>query len=146
MSWYIGPLKEMRSLFIMHATNIISCYFISSSTRCVTSETYFCSKRMASSVPYHYNDVIMGAMTSQITSLTIVYSIVYSGANQRKHQSSESLAFVRGIQRWQMNSPHKWPVTCQNVSIWWRHHASMDFLLNAIDVGWVTASRKNSCR
>ena len=43
----------------------------------------------------HYNDVIMGAMASQITSLTIVYSVVYSGTDQRKHQSSTSLAFVR---------------------------------------------------
>ena len=58
----------------------------------------------------HY-DVIMGAMASQITSLTIVYSTVYSGADQRKHQSSTSLAFVRGIHRGPVNSPHKWPVT-----------------------------------
>ena len=43
----------------------------------------------------HYNDVIMGAIASQITSLTIVYSIVYSDADQRKHQISSSLAFVR---------------------------------------------------
>ena len=48
---------------------------------------------------FHYNDVIMGAITSQITSLTIVYSIVYSDADQRKHQSSASLAFVRWIHR-----------------------------------------------
>ena len=47
----------------------------------------------------HYNDVIMGAMASQIASLAIVYSSVYSGADQRKHQSSASLAFVRGIHR-----------------------------------------------
>ena len=53
----------------------------------------------------------MGTMASQITSLTIVYSTVYSGADQRKHQSSASLAFVRGIHRWPVNSPHKWPVT-----------------------------------
>ena len=53
----------------------------------------------------------MGAISSQITSLTIVYSIVYSGADQRKHQSSASLAFVRGIHRGPVNSPHKRPVT-----------------------------------
>ena len=53
----------------------------------------------------------MGEIVSQITSLTIVYSIVYSHAEQRKHQSSASLAFVRGIQRWPVNSPPKWPVT-----------------------------------
>ena len=47
----------------------------------------------------HYGDVKMGPMASQITSLTIVYSTVYSDADQRKHQSSASLAFVRGIHR-----------------------------------------------
>ena len=59
----------------------------------------------------HYIDVIMGAMAPQITSLTTIYSTVYSGADQRKHQSSASLAFVRGIHRWLVNSPHKGPVT-----------------------------------
>ena len=53
----------------------------------------------------------MGAMASQIISLTSVYSTIYSDANQRKHQSSALLAFVRGIHRWPVNSPHKWPVT-----------------------------------
>ena len=47
----------------------------------------------------HYTDVIMGAIASLITNITIVYSSVYSGADQRKHQSSASLAFVRGIHR-----------------------------------------------
>ena len=59
----------------------------------------------------HYSDVIMGMMASRITSLTIVYSTVYSGADQRKHQSSTSLAFVRGIYQWPANSPHQWPMT-----------------------------------
>ena len=61
--------------------------------------------------PRHYDDVIMGAMASYITSLNIVYSTVYSAADQRKHQSSASLAFVRGIHRWLVNSPRKRPVT-----------------------------------
>ena len=56
----------------------------------------------------------MGTMASQIISLTIVYSTIYSGVDQRKHQSSASLAFVRGIHRWPMNSPHKEPVTRRN--------------------------------
>ena len=58
-----------------------------------------------------YSDVIMGVMASQTTSLTIVCSTVYSGADQRKHQSSASLVFVRGIHWWPVNSPHKEPVT-----------------------------------
>ena len=59
----------------------------------------------------HYGDVTMGAITSQITSLMIVYSTVYSGADQSKHQSSASLAFVWEIHRGPGNFPHKWPVT-----------------------------------
>ena len=59
-------------------------------------------------------------MASQITSVLMVYSTVCSGADQRKHQNSASLAFVRGIHRWPVNSPHKGPM--ENVSIWWRHH------------------------
>ena len=53
----------------------------------------------------------MSVMASQITSLTIVWSTVYSGADQRKLQSSASLAFVRGIHQWPVNSTHKGPVT-----------------------------------
>ena len=53
----------------------------------------------------------MGAIASQITSLTIVFSAVYLDTDQRKQQSSASLAFVRGIHRRPVNSPHKWPVT-----------------------------------
>ena len=52
----------------------------------------------------------MGAIASQIASLTIVYSTIYSDEDQRKHQSSASLAFVQGIPRGPVNSPHKWPV------------------------------------
>ena len=59
----------------------------------------------------HYDDVIMGPIASQITSLTVVYSIVCSDADQRKHQSSAPLAFVRGIHRGPVNSLHKWAVT-----------------------------------
>ena len=66
---------------------------------------------MSSKFEHHFCHVIMGGMASQITSLTIVYSTVHSGADQRKHQSSASLAFVRGIHWWPENSPHKWPVT-----------------------------------
>ena len=60
---------------------------------------------------FHYNDVIMNTIASQLTSLAIVYSIVYSGADQSKHQSTASLAFVWGIHRGTVNSPHKGPVT-----------------------------------
>ena len=57
-------------------------------------------------------------MASQITSLTIVYSTVYSGADQRKHQRSVSLAFVRVPGK----LPAQMAINAENVSIWWRHH------------------------
>ena len=62
----------------------------------------------------------MGAIASQITNLTIVYSTVYSDADQRKYQSPASLAFVWGIFPEQMAS------NAENVSIWWRHHDCSD--------------------
>ena len=70
----------------------------------------------------HYNDVIMSAMTFQITSASIVYSTVCSAADQSKHQSSASMAFVRGIHRRPVDSSHKKASNTENVSIWWRHH------------------------
>ena len=91
----------------------------------------FTSEGRNQSTGSHYNDVIMGLIAFQITSLTIVYSIVYSDADQRKHQSSASLAFVRGIHRGPVNagnSPGTDEFTAQmasyaeNISIWWRHH------------------------
>ena len=60
---------------------------------------------------FHYNDVIMSAMASQITGVSIVWSTLCSATQQRKLQSSASLAFVRGIRRWPVNSPHKGSVT-----------------------------------
>ena len=59
----------------------------------------------------HYIDAIMSVMASQIASVLIVYPTVCSGADQRKHQSSASLAFARGIHLWPVNTPRKGPVT-----------------------------------
>ena len=57
------------------------------------------------------SDVIMSAMASEITGVSVVYSTVCSGADHRKYQSPASLAFVRGIHRWLVDSLHKGPVT-----------------------------------
>ena len=51
-------------------------------------------------IRYHYNSVIMSAMASEITGVSSAYLTVCSGADQRKHQSSASLTFVRGAHRW----------------------------------------------
>ena len=87
---------------------------------------YHSKHRKRCDISHHYSDVIMGAPASQITSLTIVYSNVYSGEDQRKDQSSASLAFVWGIHRWPVNSPQR-ASNAENVSIWWRHHATKMF-------------------
>ena len=70
----------------------------------------------------HYGDVTMGTIASQITSLTFVYSTVYSDADQRKHQSSASLAFVLGNSPGTGEFPAQMASNAENVSIWWRHH------------------------
>ena len=81
-----------------------------------TCSHWCCSQLMAcclfatKTLTINCSDVIMGAIAFQITSLTTVYTIVYSDADQIKHQSSAPLAF-RGIHRWPVNSPHKWPLT-----------------------------------
>ena len=59
----------------------------------------------------HYSDVIMNAIASQTTGVSNICSAVCSEADQRKHQSSASLAFLRGIHRWPEDSPHKGPIT-----------------------------------
>ena len=96
----------------------------------------------------------MGAMASQITSLTIVYSTVYSGADQRKHQSSVSLAFVRGIHRWPVNSPLKWPVTRKMFSFddvimgWLKDLCAKSFTVHCthyiiISLSWLSYNQTN---
>ena len=69
------------------------------------------------SVSWHYSDIIMSTMASQITSLTTVYSNIYSDADQRKHQSSTSLAFVLATDEF----PAQMASNAENVCIWWWH-------------------------
>ena len=95
--------------------------------------------RHTDSKPGHYDDVIMSAIASQITSLTIVCSIVYSAADQRKHQSSASLAFVWGIHRGPVNSPHKWPVTRKMFPF-------DDVIMNCLDANLLVICGTEGCR
>ena len=103
--WFETPSHPLwrhsndHGVLITHSSKIVCIAFV---IICISLDN---------DVVYHYGDVVMGTVASQITSLTIVYSTVYSGADQRKHQSSASLAFVRGIHRGPVNSPHKWQVT-----------------------------------
>ena len=81
----------------------------------------------------HYSDVIMDAMVSQITSIIIVYSTAYLDTDQRKHQNSKSLAFVRGIPRRPANSPHKGPITRKM------------FPFSDVQLQWIKWRQHNQC-
>ena len=69
------------------------------SSRRVNIRSYYLDKLLILIEIIHYIDVMKTTVAPQITSLAVVYSIVYSDADARKHQSSASLAFVRGIHR-----------------------------------------------
>ena len=115
-------MKHVSDMLVQYTEMILVIVFIINTKRCHKACNHFTG---VARVPFHllpvvtlicsgceqWNYVIMGAMASHITSLTIVYSTVYSGADERKHQSPASLAFVWGIHRWPVNSTHKGPVT-----------------------------------
>ena len=73
---------------------------------------------------------------------SMVYPTVNSVVDQKKHQSSASLAFVRGIHRWLVNSPHKGS-DAENFSIWWRHHGIRTYIQDTC-LSWNTIHRKNT--
>ena len=115
LTYYQSDLKRKFNGILFGTNSIVSIkkiYLKITSTKwlpnCLSRKVLIPMKR---TLHFHYNDVIMGKIASQITSLTIVYSTVYSDTDQGKHQSSASLAFVRGIHRGPVNSPHKGPVT-----------------------------------
>ena len=81
---------------------------------------------------FHYGDVIMSTMVSQITNVFIVYSAICVGADRRKHQSSMSLVLMRGIHRWPMNSLHRGPVT-------WKMFSFDDVIMLMMKL-WITST------
>ena len=91
----------------------------------VTSRKRFYGNQQHCSAKHlsHYSNVIMNTMVSLITSVSSVCPTVWAGTHQRKHQSSASVAFVRGIHWWPVDSPHKGPVTqkmfsCDDTIMW----------------------------
>ena len=90
--------QRMNSLYLCDSDVSI----LASSTKKSWHQNTFCM---------YYSDVIMSAIASQIIDVSIVCSTVCSGADQRKHQSSVSLAFVRGIHRWPGDPPHERSIT-----------------------------------
>ena len=83
----------------------------------------------------HYDDVRMDAIASQITSLTIVYSTFHSGADQSKHQSSASLAFVWGIQPGTGEFPAQMASNAENVPF-------DDVIMFFLSGGWAITCRR----
>ena len=109
----MGPYW-LRQWFVARRHKVITCiYFdiISIGLRGILLRAISHGVLKVSICKIHYNDVIMSAMVSQIASVSNVNSTVWSGTDKCKHQSSKSLAVVRGIHRWSVNSPHKGPVT-----------------------------------
>ena len=96
-----------------------------------TSEFHKEIKYMAHFI--HYDDVIMSTMASQINSLSVVCSTVYLGANKRKHQSSASLAFMRGIHWWPVNFLHSGPIT-RKMFLFDEVFVKMDFMFREFQV------------
>ena len=101
MLYYVMPCCVMLCYVML--CYVMSCHVMS----CHIISYYISHQSLTLTLQWR----IMGAIASQITSLTIVYSAVYSDTDQRKHQSSASLAFVWGIHRSPVNSPHQWTVT-----------------------------------
>ena len=103
--------QHFRLIFIIKSIqleNYLKCVPVTPVTFCRFTYIRLCNLRSRFySHTLHHNDIIISAMASQIINLTSVYS----GVDQRKHQSSASVAFVWEIHRWPVNSLHKWPVT-----------------------------------
>ena len=107
--WFSAQRASKANLWCSFVVNLdmlqkkqLNCWSFETFLKCLCDSIECC---------FHYNDVIVSPMGSQITNLTIVCSSVYSDLDQRKHQSSTSLVFVRGIHRWPVNPSHKGPVT-----------------------------------
>ena len=70
----------------------------------------------------HYNDVIMSAMASQVTSLKIVYSTVYSKRISKKTSKLSVTGLCEGNSPVTGKFPAQRASNAENISIWWRHH------------------------
>ena len=89
----------------------------------------------------HYIDIIMTTMASQITSLTVVYSIAYSGADQRKHGHWPLCGEFTGAGEF----PTQRASNAENVSIWWRHHVKLYTRMSYPAIGCINPSDMSLC-
>ena len=105
MKWSLA--QNITSSTKKHAHSNLWCFHLVNTYKHTHTHSVPSSSEFLTYAYSHYSDVTMVKTASQITSLTIVYSTVYSGVDQRKYQSSAPLAFVGGIHRLPVNSPHK---------------------------------------
>ena len=82
----------------------------------------------------HYNDVRMSAMASQITSLTGVYSTVYSGRDHKKTSKLRVNGLCAGNSPVTGDFPAQTVNNAENAAIWWRHHDKLSFKINRWDI------------
>ena len=81
-------------------------------SRCNTVKfSWKCLKGHSINRQLQYSDIIMSVMASQTTGVSIVSTVHSIRRRSKKTSNSASLAFVKGIHRWPVNSPHKGPVT-----------------------------------
>ena len=125
--WQLDPLTKAQSEALVSKKarttfdDSLSWLRYSCLSKTIVYHSDMLTRKWPTRLSHHYGDVLMGAMASRITSLAIVYSTVYAGTDQRKHQSSASLAFV-GNSPVTGEFPAKRSSNAENVFIWWRHH------------------------
>ena len=130
--WRLGKFlsaKYHRSLVQVPSNKMSQYWPRSVLPHAITREQLVISslQRSLSHIYFHFCDVIMATMASQITSPTVVYSTVYSNAaDQRRYQCSASLAFFAGSSPGNGEFPAQVASNAENVSIWWRHHVVSD--------------------
>ena len=123
--WLITKMQRCRLLFIvkwyltLESFLFESSHYISSLYQSVKLKQQIYRQSRGEPIP-HYIDVIVTTMAYQITSLTVVYSTVYSDADRRKHQSSASLALC-GEFTGTGEFPAQRVSYAEKFSIWWRH-------------------------
>ena len=124
---FVNKKHQMNPVFTMSFSPIVVHFSFDYRWVLHLQQTWPNTCQASKMLHMHYCDVKMGTVASEITNL--VYSSVYSDADQRKHQSSASLAFVLGIHRGPVNSSHKWPVT-------WKMFPLDDVIMAYIIITW----------
>ena len=130
---YMVKSRNMNKKIRWHNTTVDDCYYNTTLETLRPMNHVGVDHLLIDSLgPYTYSvntvsSYFARAMASQITRVSIVCSTICSGADQIKHSSSASLAFVRGVHQSRVDSPQQRACNAQNVFIWWRLHDKIYF-------------------